>query len=214
MSQGKNQQLEGGRELSYLGQKDTYLGSILQRIIDAVNTTAKNASVSSVGLFPTPPKIDSINVAGTYNQNSNTVTTDSETLHWTLNHNQEVHKGVRYFTEIDKDPNFTQPHVIDHGTSRTGFIQLPSQDSNGATHTFYMRSYPQYHGSDPAEHTVLGGSSNPTKIVLTGSSKCNILASTGSGTASQTGQQGGKGLGTILTRPSPGPKRSLFQVEK
>jgi hypothetical protein len=46
--QGSNAVLEGGRELNYLNQKDTYLGAILQRIISAVNQTAKNATVSSV----------------------------------------------------------------------------------------------------------------------------------------------------------------------
>lgn len=214
MAQGQNQNLEGGQELSYIAQRDSYLGSLLQRMISAVNTVAQNASVSAVGLFPKPPKIDAINVSGNYNQDTNTITTSSEVLHWTLTHNQQIHKGVRYFTEIDKDPNFTQPHVIDHGTSRTGFIQLPTQDSSGAQHVYYIRSYAQYHGSDPADHTTLGGASNPTAIVMTGTSQCDLLSSTGSGTASQTGQQGGKGLGTVLTRPAPGPKRSIFQVTK
>ena len=82
--QGINQQLEGGSELTYLSQKDTYLGKILRRIIGAINTTAQNASVSSVGLFPTPPKVDSINVAGTFSADTNTITTTSEHLHWTI----------------------------------------------------------------------------------------------------------------------------------
>ena len=34
------------------------------RIIDAVNTLAKNAGVAAVGKVPTPPPIDSITVAG------------------------------------------------------------------------------------------------------------------------------------------------------
>jgi hypothetical protein len=211
MGQGTNQELEGGRELDYLAQKDTYLGSMLRRIISAVNTTAKNASVSAIGLFPTPPKVDSIQVQGTFSANTNTVITPSEILHWTLTHNQQVHKGVRYFTEIDNSPNFLQPHVYDHGTSRTGFLPLPTMDGNGATQIYYMRSYVQYHGSDPAEPTVLGGLSNATKIVMTGSSKMSLLSSTGSGTAQPTGTQGAKGLGEVLTRPAPTAKRSVVQ---
>jgi hypothetical protein len=211
MAQGRNQELEGGVELNYLAQKDTYLGKILNRIISAVNTTAKNASVSSVGLFPTPPKVDTINVAGTFSSDTNTITTTSEHLHWTMTHNQQVHKGTQYVSEIDTDPNFTQPHQVFHGSSRSGFLNLPAQDDNGGVQTYYLRSYAQTQGSNPSEPTVLGGLSNPTKIVLTGGSKMSLLSSKGSGTASQTGQQGGLGLGNVLTRPVPQPKRSIIQ---
>jgi hypothetical protein len=211
MGQGINQQFEGGDELNYLTQKDTYLGKFLRRVVEAINTTAKNASVSAVGLFPTPPKIDSINVAGTFSADTNSITTTSEHLHWTLEHNQQVHKGVQYFSEIDQDPNFTQPHIIPHNTSRSGFLNLPANDNNNAPIAYYLRSYAQTQGSDPSEPTVLGGLSNPTKILLTGTSKMSILSSTGSGTASTTGQQGGKGLGTVLTRPAPTTKRSVVQ---
>jgi hypothetical protein len=211
MAQGTHAQLEGGAELNYLSQKDTYLGKILRRIIEAVNTTAKNASVSSVGLFPTPPKVDTINVAGTFSSDNNTITTTSEHLHWTLTHNQQVHKGVQYFSEIDTDPNFTQPHVIAHNTSRSGFLHLPALDDSGAVQPYYLRSYAQTQGSDPSEPTVLGGKSKPIQILLTGTSKMSLLSSKGSGTAQQTGQQGGKGLGDVLTRPVPQPKRSIIQ---
>jgi len=211
MAQGGNQQLEGGRELEYLAQKDTYLGNLLRKIISAVNTTARNASVSSVGLFPTPPKVDTINVAGTFSADTNTITTTSEHLHWTIEHNQQVHKGIQYFSEIDTDPNFTQPHVIPHNTSRTGYKSMAALDDNGAPNVYYLRSYAQYHGSDPSEPTVLGGMNNPTKIVLTGTSKLSLLPSKGSGTASTSGQQGGKGLGDVLTRPAPQTKRSVVQ---
>lgn len=211
MAQGINAQFEGGDELSYLAQKDTYLGKFLRRVVDAINTTAKNASVSAVGLFPTPPKVDSINVAGVFSASNNTITTTSEHLHWTLEHNQQTHKGIKYITEIDTTPGFTQPHQVFHDSSRSGFLSLPAQKDDGSPQLYYMRSYPQYHGSDPAAPTVLGGLSNPTAIVLTGSSKMSLLPSSGSGTASTTGQQGGKGLGDVLTRPSPATKRNVVQ---
>lgn len=202
---------EGGPELAYLSQKDVYLGKFLRRVVEAFNTLATNASVSAVGKFPTPPPVDSISVQGTFSANTNTITAPSEILHWTLTHNQELHKGIRYFTEIDTDPSFPSPHIIDHGTSRSGFLTLPTMDNDGATHTYYMRSYPQYHGSDPGNKTILGGSTNPTAIVMTGTSKTSLLSSTGSGTAKADGQQGGQGLGKVLTRPSTGPKRSVVQ---
>lgn len=211
MAQGQNQNLEGGAELEYLAQKDPFLGKILRRVISAINTTAKNANVAAIGLFPTPPQVDTVNVAGTFSSDTNTITTTSEHLHWTMEHNQQVHKGVQYFSEIDTDPNFTQPHVIPHNSSRTGLKNLPALDDNGAQNVYYLRSYAQYHGSDPSEPTVVGGKSNPTKIVLTGTSKMSLLPSKGSGTAASSGQQGGKGLGDVLTRPAPAPKRSIIQ---
>jgi hypothetical protein len=128
---------------------------------------------------------------------------------WTLTHNGEINKHAEYFTEIDTSPNFTQPHVIAHGASRSGFLSLPALDNNGVQQTYYMRSYPQYHGSDPQKATVLGGLASATQIVMTGTSKTSLLPSTGSGTASPTGQQGGRGLGVELTRSAPGPKRDL-----
>ena len=209
MSQSKFGLLFGGQELNKLNQKDSDLGTLFTRIINAVNNVAKNASIAAVGKLPSPPPVDGINVQGTLSTNGATLTAPSEMLHWTLTHNQAIQKGIQYITEIDTNPNFTQPHVYDHGASRSGFMFLPTKDSNNVTQTYYMRSYAQYHGSDPAKPTVFGGFNSATQIVMTGSSKTTLLPSTGSGTASPTGQQGAKGLGTVLNRPSPAPKRKV-----
>jgi hypothetical protein len=204
---GENQQLEGGRELNFINQKDAYAGSLFDRIIRAVNTLAKNASVAAVGKVTPPAPVDSINVQGAVS--GNTITCPSEILHWTLNHNQAVSKGIRYFSEIDTDPNFLAPHVIDHGTSRSAFLHLPTNDNDGNLHTFYLRSYAQYHGSDPCKPTVHGNLGGAFKIQMTGTSKTSLLQSGGSGTAAPNGQQGGHGLGFVLDRPAPGPKRNV-----
>lgn len=211
MAQGKFSGLEGGQELSMIAQRDPFVGSLLQRMIDSVNALAQNAGVSAVGKLPAPPPIDSIQVQGT--MEGNTHTAPSEILHWTLGHNQAIQKNIRYFTEVDTDPNFPSPHVVDHGTSRSGFLHLPTQDGDGNTQTYYMRAYSQMPGSDPSPHTTFGGGSGATKIVMTGGtnpSKTTLLPSKGSGTASPNGEQGGHGLGTVLTRPAPGPKRSIL----
>jgi len=206
--QGLNQELQGGRELPYLSMRDSYLGSILQRIIAAVNQTAKNAAVSSVGKVPPPNPVDSINVLGT--QSGNTVTCPGEILHFTLTHNQAVSRGVQYVSEVDTDPSFPQPHIIDHGCSRSGFLTLPTLTGAGNTkNTYYLRSYAQYHGSDPCKPTVFGGLGGALQIQMNGTNVGVPLPSTGSGTASPTGQQGGHGLGIVLDRPAPGPKRSV-----
>jgi len=100
--------------------------------------------------------------------------------------------------------------VIDHGCSRTGFTSLPTYLNDGNTkQTYYMRSYAQYPGSDPAKPTVLGNLGGAIQIQMTGSSATTLLSSTGSGTASPSGQQGGHGLGIVIDRPAPGPKRNI-----
>ena len=228
MAQGENGQLEYGRELPYLEQKDTYLGSMLRRIVDSVNLLARNAGVSSVGKVSPPPPINDVNVQGV--QNGNLITCPSEILHWTINHTQSVDKNIQYFSEVDTNPNFTQPHVIAHGAGRTGFLSLPTYSStlnmtSGLPTSYYLRSYAQYPGSDPSERKTVGGAGNATQIQMsppvvnvavtggtgtgTAASVTQLLPSTGSGTAQSTGQQGGRGLGTVLTRPVPGPKRRV-----
>jgi hypothetical protein len=59
---------------------------------------------------------------------------------------------------------------------------------------------------------VLGNIGGETAIQMTGTSVTQLLSSTGSGTASQTGQQGGKGLGTVLKRPTTQAKRQLAKL--
>jgi hypothetical protein len=212
MAKGSRSQLTGGRELSYVTQKDALFGSLLQRIITSINNLGANSAVSPTGKLSPPAPIDSIAVQGTKNDDTNTITVNSEHLHWTMEHNSAIQKGIQYVSEIDTDPNFPQPHVIDHGCSRSGFVGLPALDGNGNSNVYYLRSYPQYHGSDPAPRTTLGGRDGATKIVMTAAGTGHaLLASKGSGTASHTGQQGGKGLGTVLRRPAPGPKRNIQQ---
>ena len=214
MAQGENQQLQGGRELSYITMRDTYAGSLFSRIIKSVNSLAKNGGHAAVGKVSPPPPIDSINVKGV--QVGNTITAPGELLHFTLTHNAPIQKNIRYFSEWDTNPNFTQPHVIDHGTSRSHTMTLPTFQDDGETlNTYYLRSYSQMPGGNTSKITVLGGLSNATQIVMSGVSGAGAtsmtpLPSTGSGTAAPNGQQGGRGLGTILNRPPQGPKRNLL----
>jgi len=209
MVKGKNPILDGSRELNYVTQKDVYMGNLFSRIIDAVNNLAANVGAAAVGKLPPPPPVNAINVAGSSPSNGIISVANSELLHLTLTHNSPIQRNIRYFTEVDTSPDFIQPHVIDHGTSRSVFVHLPTQDSNGNTQTYYVRSYAQYPGGDPCKPYVLGGLTGAIGIQMGGSSKLTLLPSTGSGTASPTGQQGAKGLGDILYRPAPGPKRSV-----
>jgi hypothetical protein len=204
---GKNGKLEGGQELTTITQKDFNNGNLLSRIIDSVNGLAQSLSASAVGKITPPPPIDGIQVQGT--QQGNTITCPSENLHWTLTHNGSITKNIQYISEYSTEPNFLSPttHVFDHGCSRTGNLSLATFQNDGKTpNTYYLRSFAQYPGSDPAKPTVFGGLTGATKIVMTGTSANTLLSSTGSGTAST---QRAQGLGTELTRPAPAPKRNV-----
>ena len=107
MARGDNAQLEGGRELNYVTQRDPYAGSLFSRIVEAVNTLAKNAGVAAVGKVSPPPRIDGITVQGT--QSGSTLTAPSEILHWTLQHNGAIQKNIRYFSEIDTNAELPRP---------------------------------------------------------------------------------------------------------
>jgi hypothetical protein len=174
-----------------------------------MNTLAKNAGVAAVGKVSPPPPVDAINISGPAPSNGIISIPNSEVLHWTIQHNQEVNKGVHYFSEIDTSPAFTSAHVIHHGTSRSGFLSLPTNNSSNVKQTYYLRSYAQMPGSDPTKPTVLGGLSGAIGIQMGGTSQTSLLPSTGSGTAAPDGSQGGHGFGVVLTRPAPGPKRSV-----
>ena len=182
-------QFDGGRELFSVEVRDSMLGSLLGRMGDALNSLARNAGVPVIGKATPPPRVDSISVKGTLNATTNILTAPSEHLHWTLAHNQSVEKNIHYFTEISANDNFTQPHVIDHGTSRSGFISIPSLLDDGVTpQSFYLRSFAQYPGSEPSHPTVLGNFNNATLIQMTGTSVGTLLPSTGSGTAASSGE--------------------------
>ena len=208
MAKGKNAQLTASREISYVNQRDPLLGSLLRKIISAVNTTAVNAAVSSIGKLSPPPAIDSHNVQGALDTIANTMSVSGEVLHYTLVHNQAIQKGLHYISELDTLPSFPSPHIVDHGCSRSAFVSLPTNDNTGAPQGYYLRSYAQYRGSDPGVRTTFGGAANPIKIFMGGTSNTTILPSQGSGTA-KNGNQGGVGLGVVLNRPAPGPKRSV-----
>lgn len=176
--------LSEDRFLADLFTKDAVQANFLQRIVDAVNNVAKGAGVAVSGEHPAPPPVNAI-----------TVKANGEMVHATLTHNAEVNRAINYFIEADTNKSFTQPHVMDIGSSRTHVFHLPALNDSGAQQPWYLRAYAQYPGSKPSTPTVLGGLTNPTPVPLVGSTKLTLLPSTGSGTGSSTGQQGAAGRG-------------------
>lgn len=151
-----------------------------------------------MGQLSAPPPPDSVNVVAS-----------GGFAHVQITHNAQVNKGINYFTEVDTNPNFPQPHVIDHGTSRSSHpFPLPAFDANGNAQSWHFRSFSQYPGSLPSSPTTFGGSNGATPVSVGGTVNLTMLPSTGSGTASPQGGQGGHGFGVVATRPALGPKRS------
>lgn len=193
-NRGVGGEVDGGRELSYVEQQNPQLGALLRRVLLGVNTLSKNTGASATGEVAAPKAPDSVNTA-----------VSGEMLHVSISHGGQLQRGVQYFTEISpNDPSFSAPIVYHHGSSRTPPpIPLPTKTAatGNATHNYYVRSYAQYSGSQPSAPTVFGGSgSAPVAIQMTGSTIGDLLPSTGSGTAANTGQQGGSGLGKVQQR--------------
>ena len=173
--------------MAELYSKDSVQAAFLSKIIQAINKVGASAGVNPVGNVQPPPAVDNVNVA-----------TSGETMQVTLNHNHPVNKPINYFVEVATNPNFAQPLVHHLGPSRSSVpFTLPSKDSKGNTHQYYVRAYCQYLGSKPSTKTAFGGPLAPQAISMGGSTQMDILPSTGSGTSSPTGQQGGQGFGNV-----------------
>jgi hypothetical protein len=173
------------------------LGEALRRVQDSINEMADNTGVSSIGPLPAPPPLQSVQIK-----------TAGEMVHFAINHQAPISKSIKYFTEVATEPSFAQPVVYDHGASRTPPpITLPTKDDNGNPVNYYFRHYSQYHGS-PASPILTYGGNVPAPVTLTGGTQMTLLPSTGSGTASPAGTQGGQGAGSVQFRPPTGPKRS------
>jgi hypothetical protein len=181
--------LTGGRVGTQWTLEDAAKGTLIQRIINGVNTVATNLGASAVGRIPAPLPINGLNV-----------TVGGEYAHMTINHSAGIQQGIHYFVEVANNSSFIGAHPIHFGTSRTRDpIHLAPLDSTGAAQSWYARAFCQYPGGDPSTPVNYGGP-EPTPITTTGTTRLTWNASTGSGTASNTGQQIGFGFGKFQKR--------------
>jgi hypothetical protein len=199
-------QLDYTRELAIVRQQFPLLGSLLRRVVDGINHLAGNVAAAPQGELPPPPPVDAITVKGTLS--GNTLTAPGEILHFVHTHNVPLNRGIQYITELDTSPGFPAPHPIDTGSSRSGFVNLPTKDDSSLVHSYYLRVTCQYPGSKPSKPTVYGGLQGPTAIQMTGTTSMSLLTSQAAGTAKPG--QGGQGLGAVRSRGAVGgPKRVL-----
>ena len=183
-------QLDIGGLQAEIQSKDPRHAQVHQNIVDAINRLAVNAGLSPTGDVPAPKPPDTVNVS-----------VGGEYMHVSIAHSGSLQRNIRYFTEVSTTPQFNQPLVIDHGSSRTSHpFPLPTKTSLGATQNYYVRSYAQYPGGPPSSPTVAGGLGNPTAFTMSGATEMDLLPSTGSGTAPNNGQAAGQGLGRVQQR--------------
>lgn len=195
--------IDAGQFLAQLRQATSWeqarsgLHVLLSNVISQIGNGFDQAGIQTAGKVQAPDPVENLNVVA-----------NNGTVHAVLTHNAPVNKQVHYFVEADTNPSFSQPHVFHLGTSRSLFTALPTKDGSGATIPWVFRSYAQYPGSDPSDHTYFGTQFNPTAVTVGGTAQFTPLPSTGSGTAAANGTQGGQGFGKVLARPAIGPKRS------
>lgn len=192
--------LDLNRYRNYLG-KIPALGNYLSEALEDIQT-AVNQGFSTLGASPNTTLDPPGTIQGL------TVKTDGNgNVHAVINDNNPITKNLHYFVEHDTDPAFSQPHVYHLGASRTlGPMPLPNFDDDGNPQQFYFRAYSQYPGSKPGAVINFGGTA-PTAVTPGGTAKLTLLSSTGSGTAQNTGEEGGAGFGRNQIRPQITVKR-------
>ena len=170
--------IAGNDLLNLIENENPKLGQYLRRYVaTAIQTTAKNAAVSPQGNIPAPTAPESVNVS-----------TAGELMQVTINHSAPIQKGVQYITHIATNPSFTNAIILDHGSSRNPpHINLPTKDSGGNTHSYYIGTVAQYPGSPPSAPTFYGGA-QPKAVTMGGTTQMDIMPGTGSGTAQNGGQ--------------------------
>jgi hypothetical protein len=188
------------KELTYLrnlpgfGQ---YLARGLRGIVDAVNGLSQNINADSTSTLPAPTPIQQLSVK----------TDGNGTVHAVINDSSALQKNVSYFLEYSTNPSFVGAYSKHMGPSRTADpFQLPNFDDDGKQQVWHFRALKQPQGGMPSEPVNFGGVS-PTPVTVGGTQKLTLLPSTGSGTASPTGDEPGQGFGKTLYRPTQGPKR-------
>jgi len=176
-------------ELRTAAQKEPLYGRLalmMEQVQDAVNQQGNVLGVDSTQHNNPPPAPSAI-----------TVKAGGGIAHITINDTSPRGRALNYFIEHDVDPNFGNPQVIHPGASRTHFVTLPAKDDNGDAQPWYFRAYSMELGSQRrSDHIYFGGAATPTPVDVGGTGQFTPLPSTGSGTASTTGQQGGQGFGT------------------
>jgi hypothetical protein len=156
----------------------------LDKIREQVNNFAQNVGADTKPL-PSPPQIAAIQVKSS----------GTGLVHVVLSDPSPIQKGIRYFVEFHTNPSFQGAHSVHLGASREAVLRLPGLDDSSSPQSFYFRGYSQYPGSPPSQPVQYGSAVSPG-----GSDTLTLLPSTGSGSASNLGNEAGSGFGKNLKR--------------
>ena len=170
---------------------------MMRRVVTAVNQVAGVLGIDSTSHASPPDPPQAINVKAA-----------NGVAHITITDNSQRGRSLNYFLEHDTNPAFPAPHVVHLVASRGAFLSLPAFDDNADAQSWYFRAYSMNPGSSQrSAHIVFGGFASPTAVDVGGTTQLTPLPSTGAGTASTTGQQGGQGFGDVqFARPETGVK--------
>lgn len=190
-----------GRVRDLLGKMPSfgnYLSDGLYTIQQGINQLADTLGASPNTTLDPPMPVQGL-----------TVKSDGQgNVHAVINDGSQVNKNLHYFVEYSTNPSFQGAHVEHLGATRTlKPFPLPNFDDNGNPQTFYFRAYSQYPGSKPGTPINFGGTT-PTAVTPGGTAKMTLLASTGSGTGLNNGEQPGVGFGKVQIRPQVTVKRT------
>jgi hypothetical protein len=162
----------------WIQQQDYRWSEAMDYIVQSYQNVASKLGVSTTAQTTPPPTISSLTVSKTSNGTLQAVIQDNNPISW----------GIKYFLEHSTTPNFAQPHVIDVGQSRQWNGPDISKDFP------YWRAYSMYPGQTEASQVVYHNGP-----ILT----APVQSSTGSGTSSGNGRQGGTGFGLVQNRTAP-----------
>jgi len=171
--------------LTELAIENPRMALMMSKVRDAINQTANATGVDSTAFQSPPHAPQSIQVKAS-----------NGLVHVTLTDSSQRSRALNYFVEHDTDPAFSNPHVLHLGASRGGFLTLPAFNDSNVAQNWHFRAYSMLPGSTkPSAPVYFGGAANPTPVSVGGTTQLTPLNSTGSGTASTTGQQGLSGFG-------------------
>lgn len=167
------------RNFNRLQQQDGKHAEIISDLLKAHGNVAAQLATDPNGADVVPPRIAQVEASHLGNGLIDVAITD----------NGKIVRAVSYFIEYDTTESFTNPRVIDLGSTRNSppFV-LP----NG---TYFFRAYSQYKAGGPPSEPVIASDS----ITITGGASGTLLSSQASGTGHPS-KGGGFGAGKTLNR--------------
>lgn len=166
--------------MSWIRRKDPRLYEIL-RVVQRYLPPATQ---------PPPPPVSNVSV----------VSNGDGTVDVTFKDSGPVNQAVNYFVEHASDGTFFGSRVEDFGASRSGSVRI-----GGTARAWRVYSQYAFPPSVPNKAVTFGGAT--ATMVGGGGAAQGPQASTGSGTASPTGQQSGQGFGKNRVRTAATVKR-------